>query len=113
MTTEMPCPPTDMEPQPMTTPKAQQHLTLTDSQLDAVTALATLAGRPRAERLLAVLQYLYGVAGWQAAESVDPTAYALPQDQWQRICSLLSGDSVGAAMDWVNYGPSAFTEAES
>lgn len=51
----------------------------------------------------------YGL--WVQAETVDPTAYAMPTSQWEEIAGLLlkSGSST---MDWLNVGPSAYRVTE-
>lgn len=54
---------------------------------------------------------------------IDPTQYSIPAEQWSEICtwlgnkadcarpwSFLSG--VDIMLDWVNFGPSHFTELE-
>ena len=48
-------------------------------------------------------------------ESVNPLHYAIPEDQWVTICSLIiqSGDGLTGAlmgMKWMTHGPSAYSE---
>jgi hypothetical protein len=72
-----------------------------------------------AERFEAVLLITHGYGLWQQADSLEVSAYAIPEEQWQRIATLLqeaaapSGDDlsdVQVTLAWMNTGPSAYKE---
>lgn len=66
------------------------------------------------------LREVYG-AEWEDMPSIDPTEFAIPEEQWKTICQALverglemqpGGDArVHLAMDWMNIGPSAYNPA--
>ncbi len=72
--------------------------------------------------IIATFECLMGAEEWQAAESVDPTQYAIPREQSAAICQAMLDrsrevqggfDSVNVALDWMNKGPSFYEEVPS
>lgn len=62
-----------------------------------------------------------GTEAWEAAESIDPTDYAIPREQSVEICQAMMDKveaqndglyAVNVALDWMNKGPSSYEEGE-
>jgi len=66
------------------------------------------------EKLEAVVLMAHGYGLWAAQAQVWPNAYAMPEEQWGAISTLLQavpeGDiaKVNMALEWMNLGPSGY-----
>lgn len=46
---------------------------------------------------------------WEEQDSINPTEYAIPEDQWKEIANALTKNyGIEAALTWMNVGPSSF-----
>ena|ERR1035437_2708213 len=97
---------------------------LTDSELSAILDNIAAAESARDALIAAVIGTFDALmsdhgSSYAAAESIDPTAYRIPMEQWQAICGALLGDdparrhcselaAVNLGLDWVNLGPSGY-----
>jgi hypothetical protein len=70
------------------------------------------------EQLTAVVIACHGYAMFDGCESFDPRSYAIPSEQWKKVCGWLQGlpgdrlDRVNLSLDWMNVGPSAYETKE-
>lgn len=98
----------------MTSQEEQQRVVLPDSLLACIAAIA-VADMRAMDRLTGVLAMIWGWAWYERQGSVDPTAQALPTEQWAHIAGLLKDgprddpiDGVNLALSFMNSGPSAY-----
>lgn len=92
---------------------------LPQSLMNATMRIIEADDMPLSDRFEAVLLMVTGYGLYQQTESVDPTRFAIPQDQWTTIAQGLQdaqlrdgGTTVAAvniALSWMNSGPSAYT----
>lgn len=88
---------------------------LPESLMKAIKATVESDATPH-EKLEAVVLIATGYGLFSQAETVDPTAYAIPAQQWASISQMLMDladdpiDRANAALDWMNYGPSGYEE---
>ncbi|HEX9085928.1 MAG TPA: hypothetical protein VF867_00190 [Arthrobacter sp.] len=90
---------------------------LPESLMKAIRATVESADLTPTEKFEAVVLMSHGYGLFSAAEALDPTVYAIPQEQWAAISEMLmtmpDGDvgKVNMALDWMNVGPSSYEEA--
>lgn len=90
---------------------------LTALELAGLKAIMDAPEGSPAEKSEAVLKIVLGLGMVAANESIDPTAYAVPDAQWRTLCAWLMGiqsgplTTVNLGLQWMNLGPSAFEEA--
>lgn len=86
---------------------------LPDSLMKAIRAVTENEEASTQERFEAVVLIATGYGLFQHAESVNPTGYAIPEEQWREVSGWLINMSPGvnAALDWMNLGPSAYDPA--
>ena len=70
--------------------RARQRVELPPSVMRCIGALAGDATLSPGERLTGALMLIYGWAWYERQESIDPTAIALPQQQWLEVCGMLA-----------------------
>lgn len=95
---------------------------LPESLMKAITATLQSPELTPREKLEAVVLMTHGYGLFTAASgSIDPTAYAIPEEQWGRISEMLTiaswatgnaVEQVGMALDWMNIGPSGYKPEE-
>jgi hypothetical protein len=101
----------------MTTPTTTQRRRLTDAELDHVCDEA----RTHWTRAVVATFDLFGVDLTDAdGPSISPADFQIPEDQWGIIAQACTradeGSSLtmaGAMLDWMNYGPSTYTDDAS
>lgn len=88
---------------------------LPESLMKAIKATVESPEPTPLEKFEAVVLMTHGYGLFTAASgTIDPTAYAIPQEQWTAISALLmevpDGDlnKVNMALDWMNIGPSGY-----
>lgn len=92
---------------------------LPESLMKAITATAQSPELTPGEKLEAVVLVTHGYGLFTAsAGSIDPTAYAIPVEQWNVISVMLqeaaSGmEQVNVALEWMNIGPSGYKEEDA
>jgi cobalamin-dependent methionine synthase I len=97
--------------------KNQTRKPLPESVMKAIRLVLSGEGdMSEAERFEAVLLLVHGYGLVAQADTVDPTRFAIPNEQWTEVSERLidmadqaSGLSrVNAALAWMNSGPSAY-----
>lgn len=94
---------------------------LPGSLMKAITATVHSPEMTAGEKLEAVVLMAHGYGLWAMQDRIDPTAYAIPEEQWHAISRMLmtvtdghSVAQVNMALEWMNNGPSGYApEAES
>jgi hypothetical protein len=90
---------------------------LPESLMKAITATLTSPELTPREKFEAAVLMTHGYGLFTAASgSIDPTAYAIPEEQWGRISEMLTMasatgsaiDQVNVALEWMNIGPSGY-----
>jgi hypothetical protein len=88
---------------------------LPDSLMKAIKAAVESPDLTPREKFEAAVLVTHGYGMFTAAEKIDPTAYAIPEEQWVAIADMmqtLKGDDplsqVNMALDWMNIGPSGY-----
>jgi hypothetical protein len=87
---------------------------LPESLMKAIRATVESPYPTPQEKFEAVVLMTHGYGLFTAAEKLDPTAYAIPEEQWNAIGEMLqtlSGDPVGKvnmSLEWMNIGPSGY-----
>ena len=84
--------------------------TLTDAELETV--LDTVADNGEVAGVVALWDVILE-DGWEATQSIDPTAYAIPEAQWKVICQAMMDNPMHDAMPggtMMNSGPNGYTE---
>lgn len=89
---------------------------LPESLMKAIRVVVTNEEAHRQERFDAVLLLVTGYGLFEQAESIDPTRFAIPEEQWHEVSGLLTNmakeasglSGVNAALGWMNSGPSAY-----
>jgi hypothetical protein len=89
---------------------------LPESLMKAIRATVESPDPTPQEKFEAVVLISHGYGLFNAASgTIDPTAYAIPEEQWTAISGLLMTISDGAdigkvnmALDWMNIGPSGY-----
>lgn len=96
----------------------QTRKPLPESLMKTIRVIVTsaMSGQDKFEAVLLIANS-YGL--YAEAESLDPTNYAMPHDQWLSIADLLaehlSDDpttQVNAVLSWMNIGPSSYVPEE-
>ena len=87
--------------------------TLTKAEFETV--LDEIAGSGEAGGIVALWDIILE-DGWEHTQSIDPTAYAIPEAQWKEICQAMMNNPMhdglpGGTM--LNSGPSSYDSAES
>jgi hypothetical protein len=81
-------------------------------------AIRAVVASPEAsaqEKFEAVVLMAHGYGLWSVQTAMDPTRYAIPEEQWTTISTLLTAvpdgdvDKVNMALEWMNIGPSGYT----
>lgn len=92
---------------------------LPESLMKAIRATVESPDPTPAEKFEAVVLMAHGYGLFTAASGkIDPTAYAIPQEQWGVISEMLmttpDGDvgKVNMALEWMNLGPSGYKPEE-
>jgi hypothetical protein len=94
----------------------QQRVVLPESIVDCIKAITADTTLTPAKRLTGVLVLIFGWAWYERQDTVDPTAIALPQEQWEQVCGMMTnaevngGQAVDLALAFMNSGPSAYRE---
>jgi hypothetical protein len=91
---------------------------LPDSVMLAIDAVVKEPGMTAAAKFEAIILMVHGTGLYMAAASLDPTAFAIPKEQWTWISQALVdlrgtlGDveRVNLALSWMNMGPSAYED---
>ena len=90
---------------------------LPESLMKALTATLTSPELTPQEKFEAAVLITHGYGLFTAASgSIDPTAYAIPEEQWGTISEMLTMasatgnaiDQVNMALEWMNIGPSGY-----
>jgi hypothetical protein len=87
---------------------------LPESLMKAIRATIASPEATAQEKFEAVLIMVHGYGMWSALVALDPTRYAIPEEQWTTISTLLMAvpngdtDKVNMALDWMNVGPSGY-----
>jgi hypothetical protein len=87
---------------------------LPESLMKAIKAAVESPDLTPYEKFEAAVLMANGYGLFSAQEKVDPTAYAIPEEQWFAISEMLQnlpdGDinKVNMALDWMNIGPSGY-----
>lgn len=88
---------------------------LPDSLMKAIRATVQSPDMTPREKFEAVVLVTHGYGLFTAASgTIDPTAYAIPQEQWVEISGLMQSlgdgplDRVNASLEWMNIGPSGY-----
>jgi hypothetical protein len=88
---------------------------LPESLMKAIKATVESPDATAREKFEAVVLITHGYGLFSMAEKLDPTAYAIPEEQWVAIADMLSavsdGDAiakVNVSLDWMNVGPSGY-----
>lgn len=100
----------------MTTDKVKNPLP--ESLMKAIKATIESPVPTAREKFEAVVLMTHGYGCFSANETLDPTGYAIPEQQWTDISQMLmtlSGSDdpiarVNMALEWMNYGPSGYKE---
>lgn len=93
---------------------------LPESLMKAIRATVESPDPTPQEKFEAVVLMTHGYGLFTAASgTIDPTAYAIPEEQWGAISEMLmtvyGGDSIGKvnlALEWMNIGPSGYKPEE-
>ena len=89
---------------------------LPESLMKAIKASVESPDLTAEEKFAAAVLIAHGYGLYLAQERLNPTAYAIPEEQWTAICGMLqttkTGDiaQVNVGMDWMNVGPSGYKE---
>lgn len=89
---------------------------LPESLMKAIIATASVPEMSPLEKLEAAVLITHGYGLFTAASgSINPRAYAIPEQQWGAISEMLqeasSGiDQVNMALEWMNIGPSGYKD---
>lgn len=90
---------------------------LPESLMKAIRATVASPDATVGEKLEAVVLMVHGYGLFAKYDgTIDPTAYAIPEEQWHAISGLLmevpDGDvgKVNMGLEWMNIGPSAYKE---
>jgi hypothetical protein len=89
---------------------------LPESLMKAIKATIESPDPTPQEKFEAVVLMTHGYGLWTAHEgSIDPTGYAIPEEQWKAIAGMLQTMSktdpvneVNRALSWMNIGPSGY-----
>lgn len=87
---------------------------LPESLMKAIQATIASPGITPREKFEAVVLMTHGYGLFTAADKLDPTAYAIPEEQWnaisQGLMNLADGDlaKVNVSLEWMNIGPSGY-----
>jgi hypothetical protein len=87
---------------------------LPESLMKAIKATVESPDLTPREKFEAAVLMAHGYGLFSASEKLDPTGYAIPEEQWGAISdmlmSLADGDvgKVNMAMEWMNVGPSGY-----
>lgn len=87
---------------------------LPESLMKAIRATMQSRESTAQEKFEAVVLMAHGYGLYTASGTIDPTAYAIPEEQWGAISKMLmtmpDGDlgKVNMALDWMNIGPSGY-----
>jgi hypothetical protein len=88
---------------------------LPESLMKAIRATVASPDATPGEKLEAVVLMAHGYGLWAASVGINPTGYAIPNEQWGAISTLLMAvpdgdiDRVNMALEWMNLGPSGYT----
>lgn len=94
---------------------------LPESLMKAITVTVQSPDLTAQEKFEAVVLMAHGYGLFTAASgSIDPRAYAIPEEQWGAISGMLRAASktadpisqVNWALDWMNIGPSGYKPEE-
>jgi len=92
------------------------HLKLTEREMDYLLSMPSDPGT----FILAFWRVALTAETFDTAESIDPSAYAIPKHQWKALCQHLTKpigwdgeDRTIHSMQWVNIGPSGFDDSET
>lgn len=89
---------------------------LPESLMQAIKATVDSSEMTSGQKFEAVVLITHGYGVFSQNQTINPTAYAIPESQWTAIsemCMTLSDDQFGRvnrALDWMNYGPSGYKE---
>jgi len=93
----------------------QLKMPLPESLMKAIKAALTSPDLTPREKFEAAVYITNGYGLFLRAETIDPTGYAIPEEQWTEISQMLQDtshrdglDRVNAALDWMNIGPSGY-----
>ena len=87
---------------------------LPGSLMKAIRATIASPDATAQEKFEAVLLIAHGYGLWAPKTGLDPRTYAIPEEQWTAISTLLMAvpdgdtDKVNMALDWMNLGPSGY-----
>lgn len=90
---------------------------LPESLMKAIKASVESPDLTPHEKFAAVILITHGYGLYLAQERINPTAYAIPEEQWCAISEMLmtlpDGDlnKVNMALQWMNVGPSGYRES--
>lgn len=92
---------------------------LPESLMKAIRATVESPDATAQEKFEAVVLMTHGYGLFTAKDgTIDPTAYAIPEEQWGAISDMLRTaaktsdpvSQVNLALDWMNIGPSGYKE---
>lgn len=84
------------------------------SLMKAIRATVASPDATAGEKLEAVVLMAHGYGLWAAQSTINPTAFAIPAEQWGEVSALLQAvpdgamDKVNMALEWMNLGPSGY-----
>jgi hypothetical protein len=87
---------------------------LPESLMKAIRATVASPDATAQEKFEAVVLIAHGYGLWAKETGLNPTGYAIPEEQWAAISEMLmavpDGDvgKVNMALDWMNLGPSGY-----
>jgi hypothetical protein len=95
---------------------AQTKNPLPKSLMQAIDCIAA-SDMAENDKFRAVILIVTGYGVYSALETIDPTAFAIPESQWQHISGALmsaaqTGEKVNVALSWMNLGPSSYKEED-
>lgn len=92
---------------------------LPESLMKAIRATVASPDLTPGEKFEAVVLMTHGYGLFTAASgTIDPTGYAIPQEQWGEISEMLMTTpdgpmtKVNMALEWMNIGPSGYKPEE-
>jgi hypothetical protein len=87
---------------------------LPDCLMRAIRLMAKDKDCPPLQAYEAAVLISFGYALWGQQEQLDPTKFAMPDEQWGQICQYLMDvkdsdiDRVNYGLSWMNQGPAGY-----
>lgn len=94
--------------------KEQTKAPLPEALMKAIKVTVESPGMTAGEKFEAVLLMAHGYGLWAAQDRIDPTSFAIPEDQWKEVSGMLTDvpddaeGKVNMALEWMNNGPSGY-----